>query len=247
MTPTHTRIIGLSLSALVAISGCAESGDAAASAARGFTDCGDMAFNGQTCQPGQYCSEPDFGQCSNGCLSDVNCADNQVCDLSSGSPGVCMNTSNVEVPTVTYTTDPEVLACHTACEDLLGCGSITNVQFASCKAACSSDKTLATMFADCVNAGNSCETMAQCAPNETASGGPSNPITDFECQDACSDAGFFTCGGDLPALTPSEVAACTTSCGTKSATERTAMITCYDAAFHACDDNGARACFTGWL
>lgn len=60
--------------------------------ARGYTDCGTF-LGGETCSPGQYCSEPEWSECSLGCLSDVNCASNQYCAKSSPHEqvGVCHN------------------------------------------------------------------------------------------------------------------------------------------------------------
>ncbi len=59
---------------------------------QGYTLCTfDAQFDDSCCQPGQYCSDSDFNECTNGCLSNENCAGDQTCDLSGGSPGVCMN------------------------------------------------------------------------------------------------------------------------------------------------------------
>jgi len=56
---------------------------------RGFTECGDF----EECQPGQYCEDSVFGECAEGCLSNVNCASDQVCSIPDGqSVGTCENT-----------------------------------------------------------------------------------------------------------------------------------------------------------
>ncbi len=76
------------------LSGCFfldEPGAGRGSDVRGYTDCGTF-FGGETCQPGQYCVDPSWSECANGCLSDVNCASNQMCFKDSGRQvGVCEN------------------------------------------------------------------------------------------------------------------------------------------------------------
>ncbi len=59
---------------------------------RGFTYCG-QGFDGAVyCSPGQYCKQQEWNECEAGCLSDVNCASNQYCDLPSGNgTGTCVN------------------------------------------------------------------------------------------------------------------------------------------------------------
>lgn len=61
---------------------------------QGFTDCTPMGFenNPTTCQPGQYCEDSNLAICEPGCLSNVNCAADQTCDIPSGqSVGACAN------------------------------------------------------------------------------------------------------------------------------------------------------------
>ncbi|MEC9442972.1 MAG: hypothetical protein VYE40_17900 [Myxococcota bacterium] len=59
----------------------------------GYTQCGDfLADPGQKnyCQPGQYCEDPTFSECIEGCLSNENCADDQRCVKSDGqNVGTC--------------------------------------------------------------------------------------------------------------------------------------------------------------
>ena len=63
-------------------------------AERGFTDCGNDTSFPVKCQPGQYCQSPVFRRCESGCLSDTNCANNQICDkATSAQVGVCQNTT----------------------------------------------------------------------------------------------------------------------------------------------------------
>ena len=61
-------------------------------AVRGYTECGRF-LGGEKCAPGQYCADPTFSECANGCLSDVNCASNQYCYKTAGqNVGICENT-----------------------------------------------------------------------------------------------------------------------------------------------------------
>lgn len=50
----------------------------------------------QWCQPGQYCADQTFSDCVNGCLSDVNCASNQYCEVDRRTgEGICLNARTV--------------------------------------------------------------------------------------------------------------------------------------------------------
>lgn len=55
---------------------------------QGYTECGDfLADPGEDilCQPGQYCDDPTFSECADGCLSNENCADDQRCVKADGT------------------------------------------------------------------------------------------------------------------------------------------------------------------
>ena len=60
---------------------------------QGYTECGDfLAPHGDMnmCQPGQYCEDPTFSDCVEGCLSNVNCAEDQRCVKADGTNiGTC--------------------------------------------------------------------------------------------------------------------------------------------------------------
>lgn len=63
---------------------------------RGYTSCGDFAGDDKVCQPGQFCADEMWSECEIGCLSDVNCASNQVCVLTrTREPGYCENIRSV--------------------------------------------------------------------------------------------------------------------------------------------------------
>lgn len=74
--------------------GSGDSGDSGGSGMQGFSDCTPMGFEDTptTCQPGQYCADPNLADCVPGCLSNVNCAADQSCSIPSGeSIGSCVN------------------------------------------------------------------------------------------------------------------------------------------------------------
>lgn len=58
-------------------------GDKSTGLQQGFTQCGE-GEDQATCQPGQYCSNAYFGLCDNGCLSDLNCGEEQLCVKEAG-------------------------------------------------------------------------------------------------------------------------------------------------------------------
>ncbi len=62
--------------------GCSDDGGEKQKTQRGFVECGSI-----TCQPGSYCAAE--GQCSPGCLSDVNCLAGEDCQLE-GAVGTCV-------------------------------------------------------------------------------------------------------------------------------------------------------------
>lgn len=114
---------------------------------RGFTSCGSV-----TCQPGQYCYDEILLDCRNGCLSDLNCTDNQVCDKGSADEGVCQNVSTPNPgPGPGPAPTDEIARCKTGCEEAQACGLFDVATTVECTAACGvlSDPQ-AKALADCV-------------------------------------------------------------------------------------------------
>lgn len=73
--------------------GSAGSGDGGG-ADDGSSDCTPPGFEDSPtiCPGGQYCSDSTLAVCENGCLSNANCASDQVCELPDGeSVGACAN------------------------------------------------------------------------------------------------------------------------------------------------------------
>ena len=48
------------------------------SSTQGFVECGSGA-GAVKCQPGTYCSDPTFAECSDGCVSNANCGCGETC------------------------------------------------------------------------------------------------------------------------------------------------------------------------
>ena len=96
----HLRLLIPTLALALSTVGCFFIDEEPASntaSTRGYTYCGDFANEEVWCHPGQYCEDPVFTECEIGCLSDVNCASNQFCDITApGEPGTCRNSATIE-------------------------------------------------------------------------------------------------------------------------------------------------------
>lgn len=58
----------------------------------GVTDCTPPGLPQVLCQAGQYCEDMVLGMCTNGCLSNANCAADQTCEKAGGAnEGTCQN------------------------------------------------------------------------------------------------------------------------------------------------------------
>ncbi len=86
-------LLSLSVSAVVtSLAACGFLDDDEMPRIRGYTSCGDFMSDDVWCQPGQFCADSTFSDCDIGCLSDVNCASNQVCVITDPrEPGYCEN------------------------------------------------------------------------------------------------------------------------------------------------------------
>lgn len=105
----RTNIVSAALTLCLSILLAACGGD------RGSTSCGV-----QTCQAGQYCLNL---ACVPGCLSNANCAEDQVCGLSDGDPiGACQNKDQPMPMMSEVITDPK---CKTMFDKLVQCGLFT--------------------------------------------------------------------------------------------------------------------------
>jgi len=98
---------------LLAAAGCSNT-----NSNNGETACGEFT----TCTAGRYCIDEVFGFCETGCLSNENCADDQVCDLDDASPGMCVNLEGTPIDTEEPTDGPgdssDYLSdCQDACGD----------------------------------------------------------------------------------------------------------------------------------
>lgn len=116
------------------------------SQSRGFTSCG-----ASTCQPGQYCRDDILADCRNGCLSDLNCTDNQFCDKGTTNDGVCQNKAPNNTNNNNTNTD-QIQRCRTACEDAQACGLFDVPTTVECTTGCGGlSDPQAKALADCVD------------------------------------------------------------------------------------------------
>ncbi len=125
----------------------------------GLSSCTASA-NGE-CQAGQYCNSEQL-TCSDGCLSDNNCAGNQYCDLTAGT-GTCRNCT-LQEPTV----NPGGSACDDGGAKVRACGASaadTATFIGFCKESLADEEFASLMEAvlDCIDlAGTDCAEQTQC-------------------------------------------------------------------------------------
>jgi len=142
----------------------------------GFTACGDYPDNQpKTCQPGQYCSDEKFSDCSTGCLSNVNCASDQTCVKAAGQDeGTCQNNSTST--TSTGMTTDQLARCKAACTKLLQCSLIDAGEGAQCDNECNGlSESQQKAFADCVDPWTCASAIPGCLNMQC---GPSYPCAD---------------------------------------------------------------------
>ncbi len=94
----------------------------------GESECGNV-----TCAAGQYCLDPTFDDCTNGCVSDANCAGDSVCtDIDFGGEGIC---SESTAPGTPVTPRDGLQECLAAC-DLFGTCGLPVADVAQCRDEC---------------------------------------------------------------------------------------------------------------
>jgi hypothetical protein len=137
--------------------------------ARGFTSCG-LA----TCQPGQYCYDELLADCRNGCLSNLNCTDDQTCDKGSVDEGVCQNvSSNNNNNNNNNNNTDQVARCKAACEAAQACGLFDVAGTVECNAACGVvGDAVAKALADCVGNQGCSSSLPGCYNLECGPGYP---------------------------------------------------------------------------
>lgn len=159
----------------------------------GDTDCLNGAL---TCQAGQYCNVEEI-TCSVGCTSDNNCASNQFCDLTMGSPGTCLNcvvytpSSQGNNTTSNNTANNTPTGVSAACETIVNAGVTCELipanQAAAFKTECSTDTSGdVNLLLTCVNAANGdCAQVTECV-------GGDDVVTGCQTDDQCeTQAGQF--------------------------------------------------------
>lgn len=144
----------------------------------------------------------------------MNCAADQTCNLTGGSPGTCINNTSTTPPA---TCTGECARCEAACDTLLGCGDLDAPGLAGCKMACGTfDAALVKAAGDCVTAAGTCgPSMSSCLDGgfePSAATPPATPSDDplaeaiYECKDDCDSYGFFGC------FEPGELDSCRSAC-----------------------------------
>lgn len=123
----------------------------------GFTECGNYPDQmGKTCNPGQYCADEIFSDCSLGCLGDYNCESGSTCLKEPGDDvGSCDASSPPADEADAGAPMGDALgACLNACSILTACGAIDVADGAQCTSDCNgllSDGQRQAV-ADCVGA-----------------------------------------------------------------------------------------------
>ncbi len=130
----------------------------------GYTECGTIK-----CSPGQFCDDPRFSACLNGCLSNVNCASDQECKKAAGNTdGSCVNKAS--------TTNPPPMgealaACQAACDKSQTCGYFGPGDVVDCKSGCSQLSGVAQQaLADCVKNASCTSTLPSCFNSNCGTG-----------------------------------------------------------------------------
>jgi len=156
--------VALLLAALIGLSGCLEDptglfGDDGP----GFTPCGDFPDGEpKTCEPNNFCSDPEVSECQPGCLGNENCTTGASCVIGAQQMvGSCRDRSSVDA----------VQRCLDACNKLVVCGAIDDSEGNQCNNDCQAGTAQADL-ADCVEPWVCSEGLDACLDLEC---GPSYP------------------------------------------------------------------------
>lgn len=132
-------------------SNSASAGETGDEPGQGITDCTPPSLTKLVCQAGQYCADAFLGACENGCLSNDNCAADQVCEKAPGEDvGSCQNTGSsgpteAEFCSKLLTCDPSgtMAQCsmvyagtNATCHKCIVDGNCGDINGGSCNAAC---------------------------------------------------------------------------------------------------------------
>lgn len=191
---------------------------------QGYTPCGDFPSGPVECQPGQYCVDATFSECSPGCTSDVNCAAEQMCLKFPGeSVGDCVNDTTVSPP-----------VCGDGfCDDGERCSADCDPRTPTCgNDRCEAGESAASCPGDCVS-GPTCGDGV-CGGGETPSSCPGDcgSPSDFslgECLDHCDAYNFFEC------FAPGGLQSCRDACNGSTMANREQFNVCAGSGAVECD------------
>ncbi len=195
-----------------ACSGTDEDAEPEGTTHTGITDCGNFPDGPKQCQAGQYCSDEGFSECSNGCLSNNNCASDQTCQKpGSEDVGICEN--NVTGPVSSCgngvcEAGESSTTCAPDCQATAVCGN----------GVCEVGENSSSCAVDCQTStcGN-----GVCDSGETETSCPvdcTNKVS--ECKQECEDYDFFQCLG------PGELQQCYDACESASDAGITQFLNC---------------------
>ncbi len=137
---------------------------------RGYTDCGTVQ-----CAPGQYCSDSRFSECTDGCLSDLNCDSAQQCiKASNENEGTCQTGAKLDAGMMMTNTDAgmmqmndEIARCKEKCTEAQACGVFDVSETVQCNAGCGTLSQLqAKSLNDCVDNAGCTSAILQCYGRE---------------------------------------------------------------------------------
>ncbi len=147
----------------------------------GATTCGTAS-----CAAGQYCADSRVSNCTPGCLSDQNCADNQTCSKTGADIGACVNTGGPPPPSNT-----KYSCClndvYFACADKASFDKCAGFDFGACDMACSPadfacHQQCASQAANAKHDPSACNQQpGKCPTSPPPTGG------------SCNGSGFSTC------------------------------------------------------
>lgn len=189
---------------------------------QGYTPCGDFPSGPVECQPGQYCVDATFSECSPGCTSDVNCAAGQSCAKAAGeSVGDCVN----DAPSGPVCGDG-VCAAGESCPSDCATGPVCG------NGACEAGETASSCASDCGSPSACGDGVCNGGETQSSCPGDCGSPPDFsleECLDHCDAYNFFEC------FNPGGLQLCRDACNGSTMADREQFNVCAGSGAVECD------------